>query len=79
MIDLVPFIKGTCQDWIHKHYSTEKQACVNELQGYTQQQKDTMWTFINACRARSNELEDLYANGNLTVDQISYSDIVPGV
>lgn len=78
MIDLIPFIKGDCQDWIHKHYSTEKQACINELQGYTQEQKDTMWQFINACRARSNYFESLYNNGNLDVSQINYKDILPG-
>ena len=78
MIDLIPFIKGTCQNWIYKHYPAEKQRNINELQGYNQQAKDLMWEFINSCRTRSNELETLNNNGNLTVDQIDYSDIVPG-
>lgn len=64
-------IKNKCKHHIHLYYSTEKQTCVNELQGYTQEQKNTMWVFINACRARSDEYE-------AAVDSvIDYSDIAP--
>lgn len=78
MIDLLPFIKGSCHDRIVTFYDRDKQTNINELQGYTQQQKDTMWAFINACRQRSNDLEVLYQNNQLSVEQIDYSDIVPG-
>jgi len=64
-------IKNKCKTHIHYYYSTERQLCINELQGYTQEQKDEMWSFINACRGRSNEYE---AAENPVID---YSDIVP--
>ncbi len=79
MIEMMANIKGTCENYIYSFYSTTKQLCINELQGFNQQDKDTMWVFINACRERSNQLESLYLNGNLTMEDINYSDISPGV
>lgn len=73
-MDIIQIIKGSCKTHIFRYYSPEKQTNINELQGYTQEDKDQMWAFINACRARSNELEQLE---NPSISDIDYSDIVP--
>lgn len=65
-------IKNKCKEHIYYYYSKEKQSCINELQGYTQQHKDNMWSFINLCRERSNYYEE-----NDDELEIDYSDIIP--
>lgn len=47
---------------------------INNLRGYSQNEKDTMLDFIDSCRARANYLESLES---LTINQIDYSDITP--
>jgi len=44
-------------DKIIQKYPIYKQNNINELQGYTQDDKDEMWAYIKALRDKSNELE----------------------
>ena len=75
---LLNCIKGTCEQHIVKYYPPYKQFNIQALQGYTQDDKNKMWLFINACRMRCKELEDLHDSGELnSLAQINYSDITP--
>jgi hypothetical protein len=73
-LDNIRLIKGSCENKIFSVYPITKQLNINELQGYTQDDKDRMQKFINTCRERSDELESIE---NITMDQIDYSDIQP--
>lgn len=71
-------IKKLCESHILRYYSFTKQFNIQALQGYTQDDKNKMWVFINSCRARSKELRSLCESGELTsLAQINYSDITP--
>lgn len=77
-IILLNCIRGTCEQHIVNHYPFYKQFNIQALQGYNQDDKNKMWVFINACRARCKELEALYKSGELTsLSQIDYSSITP--
>jgi hypothetical protein len=41
---------------INEQYGFHKQININELQGYTQKDKDKMWNFINSIRDRANTM-----------------------
>lgn len=73
-MNIIDIIKGSCRTYIFRHYPIEKQMNINNLRGYSQNEKDTMLDFIDSCRARANYLESLES---LTINQIDYSDITP--
>ena len=51
-------IRNIAGSEILTQYPTYKQININEVQGFIQDDKDTMWLFINNTRAKCNELED---------------------
>ena len=50
--------QGISNSEILAEYPIYKQININELQDFIQDDKDTMWTFINARRTKCNGLED---------------------
>lgn len=55
---LIEKIKKCASEKINALYPLYKQNNINELQGYTQSEKDAMWSYINEQREWSNTLEE---------------------
>lgn len=53
--DKILEIKNAAGQKILDKYPYYKQLNINELQGYTQADKDSMWQFINQCRKEAEE------------------------
>ena len=54
---------------IESEYPWYKQNNINELQGYSEEDKNSMWIFINSIRQETNNLEEQIKNA-LTLKQL---------
>lgn len=54
---ILEFIDKKTSEFIYSIYPIHKQNNINELQGYTQEDKEEMWAFINNERERVKNLE----------------------
>lgn len=56
-INKIAEVKALCNRLIEAEYKPYKQRNINELQGYTAEDKTAMWDYINSKRYRSNVIE----------------------
>lgn len=61
---ILEFINKKTGEFIYAVYPLHKQNNINELQGYTQEEKEEMWSFINNERKTVRDLELLLQNAS---------------
>ena len=66
---ILEFINKKAGEYIFAVYPNYKQNNINELQGYSEEDKNSMWIFINSIRQETNNLEEQIKNA-LTLKQL---------
>lgn len=64
-------LKKKANEHIENEYPLYKQNNINELQGYSEDDKNSMWVYINSIRQEINDLEERIKNA-LTLKQLKY-------
>ena len=62
-------LRKKVNEHIESEYPWHKQNNINELQGYSEEDKNSMWIFINSIRQETNNLEEQIKNA-LTLKQL---------
>lgn len=62
-------LRKKANEHIESKYPWHKQNNINELQGYSEEDKNSMWIFINSIRQETNNLEEQIKNA-LTLKQL---------
>ena len=62
-------LRKKANEHIESEYPWHKQNNINELQGYSEEDKNSMWIFINSIRQETNNLEEQIKNA-LTLKQL---------
>lgn len=64
-------LKKKANEHIENEYPLYKQNNINELQGYSEDDKNSMWVYINSIRQETNDLKERIKNA-LTLKQLKY-------
>ncbi len=62
-------LRKKANEHIESEYPWHKQNNINELQGYSEEDKNSMWVYINSIRQETNNLEEQIQNA-LTLKQL---------